>query len=109
MKLTITSFIVMILIAVTTILSGTYIAMHLETVAARNYNAAVIDRIQSSNFSPNIISEIETKSNEDGYPTNIIDVTLYEDKKDVLVTTEYKVSFPFFGIVKEGTIEGYAR
>lgn len=109
MKITITTYMFMILIALTNILSGSYIAMQLQIVAARNYNSAVVDRIQASNFSPNIITEISTKSTTDGFPTKITDVTLYQDKRDVLVKTSYKVSYPFFGIVKDGVIESYAR
>jgi len=109
MKTAITGYVVMILLALTTILTGSYIAMHLETVAAREYNTAVIDRIQASNFSPNIIDEIKSKSVTDGYPTTITDVTLYEDKKDVLVSTKYTVRFPFLGVEKNGVVEGYAR
>ena len=109
MKTTITGYIVMILIALTTILSGGYIAMQLQIVAARNYNNAIIDRIQASNFSPNIIAEIVSTAAEDGYPTTVTDFTLYEDKRDVLVSTSYTIRFTLFGIEKEGIIEGYAR
>ncbi len=109
MKTTVTGYIVVIMIAIVTILSGSYITMQLQIVAARNYNAALIDRIEASNFSPNVITEITSAAQKDGYPTTVTDVTLYEDKKDVLVSTEYTISFPFFGIEKVGTIEGYAR
>ena len=109
MKITISGYIMMIMIAIITVLSGSYIAIQLQIVAARNYNYAVIDRIQASNFSPNIVNEILDESVIDGYPTTVTDVTLYEDKKDVLVTTIYSIKFPLFGITKEGTIEGYAR
>lgn len=109
MKEAITACITIILIVISVILGSSYINVHLTISAAKNYNTAAIDRIQASNFSPNIISEITTASREDGFPTTITDVTLYEDKRDVLVTTKYNVSFPFFGIVREGSVEGYAR
>ena len=109
MKLTISTYLMMLMIALISVMSGTYIAMQLEIVAARNYNYAMIDRIQASNFSPNVISEIVTTSTKDGYPTTVTDVTLYEDKKDMLVSTTYSIHFPFFGIEKTGIVEGYAR
>ena len=109
MKTAVTGWIVMILISVMSILSSGYIVMQMEIMAARNYHSAVIDRIQASNFSPNVIQDVLDDSVTDGYPTTVTDVTLYEDKRDVLVSTEYKIQFPFFGIVETGTIEGYAR
>lgn len=109
MKQTINAFVLIILMTLMSIFSGSYIAMHLQTVTARQYNTAVIERVQASNFSPNIIAEIEAKSIEDGYPTTISDFSLYEDMKNVSVVTEYVVQFPIFGIVKEGVIEGYAK
>lgn len=109
MKLSISTFVTIFILSISVILSGSFIAMQLQITNTREYNAAVIDRIQASNFSPEIIGEVTTKSIEDGYPTTVKEVTLYEDKPEVLVTTKYEVGFPFFGIVKEGVVEGYAR
>lgn len=109
MKNMITAYILMILLSILIIISGSYIAIHLQTVNAREYNSAAIDRIQASNFSPNIITEITTNSITDGYPTTLTDVTLYQDKRDVLVSTTYTITFPFLGISQKGVVEGYAR
>lgn len=109
MKISINSFVAIILITIGVILNGSMIAMHLEITNARRYHTSIINRIESSNFSNAVINEVKTQAANDGYPTTITNLTVYEDKTDLLVSTKYTVSVPILGVVKEGTVEGYAR
>ena len=115
MKNTVSSFLIMILIALVTILSSTFIYAHQQAVNARNFNTNSIDRIQASDFNESVINDVVQKGTEQGYDVTIENETVYETKPEYLVKTKYKVGItsPTFGnsivIGYPAEVEGYAR
>ena len=61
MKNTVSSFLIMILIALVTIISSTFIYAHQQAVNARNFNTNAIDRIQASDFNETVINDVVQK------------------------------------------------
>lgn len=119
MKNTITTFLVVFLVSVTTIFSACIIITHLQISAARNFNTNAIDRIQSSNFNSGVINEIVLEGKNLGYKVSISDESIYENVPEIRVTTEYTVGFQMpLAQDKDGkpvyigyktAIDGYAR
>lgn len=115
MKNAISSFLIMILIALITVLSSTFIYAHLQAVNARTFNTNAIDRIQSSDFNSTVISDVIDKGGAQGYTVTIENTSVYDSKPEYLVKTQYTVgvTIPTFGdsivIGYPATVEGYAR
>lgn len=119
MKNTITTYLVVFLVSITTIFSACIIITHLQISAARNFNTNAIDRIQSSNFNSGVINEVILEGKELGYTVSVSDESVYENIPEIRVTTEYTVGFqmplatdndgnPVY-IGYKTAIDGYAR
>ena len=119
MKNTITTYLIVFLVSITTVFSACIIIAHLQISAARNFNTNAIDRIQSSNFNSGVIDEIILEGKELGYTVSISDESVYENIPEYRVTTEYTVGFqmplaqdsdgnPIY-IGYTTSIDGYAR
>ena len=115
MKNTISAFLMMIMISITTILSSSMITAHESAIAARNFNTNAIERIQASYFNKDVIKEIQKIGEKKGYTVTVEDTTMYADKPQALVRTEYKVglAIPMIGkpvvVGHMASVEGYAR
>ena len=122
MKITIDSFLSILIIAVAVLICGQLINEHSQINEARNYHSEIIDRIETSYFNPSVISDIQNEIdelNEDGkgYTLSLTDVTdegtdnvtVYEDNKIMRVILNYNVTIPLFGVIDEGVISGYAK
>ena len=96
-------FCLMIFVLISIILS------QMQINAARDFHSAVIDRIQSSYYSQTVIDSCVEKANDNGYVLDIRDVTVYQDRKDVLVNLQYDIVIPLINIHFTEEIPGYAR
>ena len=85
------------------------ILSQMQINAARDFHSAVIDRIQSSYYSQTVIDSCVEKANDNGYVLDIRDVTVYQDRKDVLVNLQYDIVVPLVNIHFTEEILGYAR
>lgn len=122
MKITIDSFLSIIIVAIAVLICGQLINEHAQINEARNYHSEIIDRIETSYFNPSVITDIEREINElnkegKGYTLSLVDVTsdaseedtIYTDNKIMRVILNYNVSIPLFGVIDEGVISGYAK
>lgn len=119
MKNTITTYLIVLLVSVTTIFSACIIISHLQISAARTFNTNAIDRIQSSNFNSGVINDVVLEGKSMGYKVSVEDASIYESVPEFKVTTEYTVGFqmplaqdadgnPIY-IGYKTSIDGYAR
>lgn len=122
MKMTIETFVSILIIAVGVMIFGQLVNEHSQINEARNYHAEIIDRLESSHFNSSVIADIkdeikelneEAGKNFSLYLTEITDtgdaVTIYDDYKIYRVRLNYTITIPLFGIIDEGIINGYAR
>lgn len=122
MKLTIETFINVLIIAIGVLVFGQLVNEHSQINEARNYHAEIIDRLETSHFNESVIADIKDEIkhlNEEAGKNYAIyltettlngdTVTLYDDLKVIKVKLNYTVSIPLFGVIDEGVISGYAR
>lgn len=122
MKITIDSFLSILIVAIAVLICGQLINEHSQINEARNYHSEVIDRLETSYFNPSVIADIEDEikqlnSEGKGYTISITDVTedvseentIYTENRIMRVILNYNVSIPLFGVIDEGVISGYAR
>lgn len=76
---------------------------------ASDFRNQVIDRIETSYYSDEVIQECYDKANEYGYDLSIQDVSIYDDRKDILVSVTYTINIPLFNLNTSSTVVGYAR
>lgn len=122
MKMTIETFVSVLIIAIGVLVFGQLVNEHAQINEARNYHSEVIDRLESSHFNKSVINDIKAEikqlNSESGknyslYLTEITEdgdsVTIYDDYTIIRVRLNYTVSIPIFGVIDEGIISGYAR
>ena len=122
MKMTIETFISILIIAVGVLVFAQLVNEHAQINEARNYHTEIVERLESSHFSKSVIQDIKNEIaelNKEGgknYSIYITEssptgdsVSVYDDYKIVKVKLNYTVSIPVFGVIDEGVIVGYAR
>ena len=109
MKSVFENALVFILITVGSLILSVMIAANIQIGNAREFHTNSIDRIQASFYSQSVINDLQNKASENGYTLSVTELSVYEDLKDYKVTLTYDVKVPLLGIVKSGTLEGYAR
>lgn len=122
MKMTIESFVAVLIIAVGVLVFGQLVNEHSQINEARNYHSEIIDRLESSHFNTSVVNDIKSEirelneksgKNYSLYLTETSDlgnsVTIYDDYKIIKVKLNYTVTIPLFGEIDEGVISGYAR
>lgn len=84
--------------------------VQMQIMTARHVHTAVINQIQSSYYAVDV-DAINDKIHET-YPDWQITSTVVNsvnNRQDRLVSLDYKIVMPLFGIEKTGKIDGYAR
>lgn len=109
MKSIIPTYIIIIGFALITLVSSCLISFQLQVTTARNFHTNCVNRIQSSYYNTAVTNECIQKAADNGYTLTVEDVSIYPDRKDVLVTLDYKAVMPFLGVEKEGSIESFAK
>jgi len=123
MKMTIETFVNVLIIAIGVLVFGQLVNEHSQINEARNYHAEVVDRLETSHFNKSVIEDIQDEIkelNKTGKNYSIIltettptpsgnSVTIYNDSKIIKIKLYYTVSIPLFGVIDEGVITGYAR
>lgn len=109
MKSIVPTVITIIGITIITLTASCLITFQLQITAARNFHANCISRIQSSYYNTNVINECKSEASDRGYTLTVQDVSIYKDRKDVLVKLDYKASMLLFDLEKETSIEGFAK
>ena len=109
MKSIIPTTIAIIGIAILALTASCLITFQMQVSGARNFHANCIARIQASYYNPDVIDECKDKAEERGYELTVTDVSIYEDRKDVLVKLDYTASMLFLGIEQDASIEGFAK
>ena len=97
---------VLLMFAFTSIMVG-----EMQVVNARRLFTSAVNTILSSYYTANVDS-MNDKIHEvfgDTWNLSVEGYDTVETRKDVKVKLTYTVTVPIFGIVKDGTIEGYAR
>lgn len=109
MKSIIPTILAILGVTLTALVAATVITFQLQITAARNFHAGVIDQIQASYYNERTIEQCISESDARGYRLSISDATVYQDRKNVLVTMEYTTQMLLFNIKKTSVIEGFAK
>lgn len=123
MKMTIETFVSMLIIAIGVLVFGQLVNEHAQINEARNYHAEIIDRLESSYFNKSVVNDIKDEIEElnesagknyslyltETTTTGDDSVTIYDEYKIIKVKLNFTVSIPLFGVIDEGVISGYAR
>lgn len=109
MKSIIPTILAILGITLTALVAATVITFQLQITSARNFHAGVIDQIQSAYYNEQTINNCIAKAQDHGYKLFVSDATVYQDRKNVLVSMEYTTQMPLFNIQKTSVIEGYAK
>jgi len=108
LKVTIESYVQIIIIAFMVMLSTCYICTSLNTQYAHEYHARIVSDIEASDFSQEVIDEWVAKAQEDGFQLEVENRT--ENKKVRKVRLVYHYSIPLVSsLAGEREIVGVAR
>ncbi|MEE1038655.1 MAG: hypothetical protein U0K95_05750 [Eubacterium sp.] len=109
MKSIIPTVIAIVGITVLALISSCIITFQMQVTGAKNFHSNCISRIQASYGNDRVIEECKQDAEENGYTLTIKDLSIYEERKNMLVRLDYTATMLLFNIEKEGSYEGYAK
>lgn len=112
MKSVVSTFIIIIGFTMMTLIGGSLILAQTEISAAKEMHTNCLIRLQASAYNEDVFNECATEVAGIGEGWSLEQpkqVTVFKDRKAKKITMNYRLSIPYFGLVKDCSITGYGK